>query len=420
MKSGLLFDGTGTHPIEDSAVLIKGSKIEEAGSSRDVEVPKDARVIDASGMTVLPGLMDLHVHIFQMIGTENPLERFLIPPSLSLLYAARHARDLLEAGFTTARDLVYPFPDYSGRDMVSMRKAIERGLVKGCRLFVAGVVTSTASHLDVIRPASLREMCVTADGVDEVRKQTRACLAEEVDWIKTTTTGGMAGYMLNQPGYRNYTVEELKAIVDEAHAMGVRVASHSEGIVGCRNAVEVGIDTIEHASELDDDIIDEILRKDLYITPTMAPSHYRTEVLGMPSVYLPKKLSGRPFDEVHLESQRKAYEAGVKMAMGTDCGYVFPPGKNAYELELYVRLIGMSPEEALLTATRNAAEALGRLDDLGTIEEGKIADLVVVDGNPLKDIKALQNPSNIKVVLKDGRIEVDRRQRAQLTMKGKD
>ena len=262
VKGGLLFDGTGAQPVEDGVVLVKGSKIADVGPSKEVNVPEGARVIDARGMTVLPGLMDLHVHIFQMIGAENPLERFLIPPSLSLLYAARHARDLLEAGFTTARDLVYPFPDYSGRDMVSLRKAIERGLVRGCRLFVAGVVTSTASHLDVIRPAPLREMCVTADGVDEVRKQTRACLAEEVDWIKTTSTGGMAGSMLNQPGYRNYTVEELEAIVDEAHSMGVRVASHSEGIVGCRSAVKAGIDTIEHASELDGDLIEEILRKD--------------------------------------------------------------------------------------------------------------------------------------------------------------
>jgi imidazolonepropionase-like amidohydrolase len=409
VKGGLLFDGTGAQPVEDGAVLVKGSKIADVGPSKEVNVPEGARVIDARGTTVLPGLMDLHVHIFQMIGAKNPLERFLIPPSLSLLYAAKHARDLLEAGFTTARDLVYPFPDYSGRDMVSLRKAIERGLVRGCRLFVAGVVTSTASHLDVIRPAPLREMCVTADGVDEVRKQTRACLAEEVDWIKTTSTGGMAGSMLNQPGYRNYTLEELEAIVDEAHAMGVRVASHSEGIVGCRSAVEAGIDTIEHASELDDDLIEEVLRKDLYVVPTMAPSHYRTDVLGLPSVYLPKELSGRSFYEVHLESQRRAHEAGIKMAMGTDCGYVFPPGKNAYELELYVRMIGMSPEEALLTATRNAADALGRLDDLGTIEEGKIADLVVVEGNPLEDIKILQNPSNIRVVMKEGKIEVDRR-----------
>jgi imidazolonepropionase-like amidohydrolase len=409
VKGGLLFDGTGAQPVEEGVVLVKGSKIAGVGPSKDVNVPDGARVIDARGMTVLPGLMDLHVHIFQMIGAENPLERFLIPPSLSLLYAAKHARDLLEAGFTTVRDLVYPFPDYSGRDMVSLRKAIEHGLVSGCRLFVAGVVTSTASHLDVIRPAPLREMYVTADGVDEVRKQTRACLAEEVDWIKTTSTGGMAGSMLNQPGYRNYTVEELEAIVDEAHSMGVRVASHSEGIVGCRSAVEAGIDTIEHASELDDELIEEILRKDLYVVPTMAPSHYRTDVLGLPSVYLPKKLSGRSFYEVHLESQRRAHEAGVKMAMGTDCGYVFPPGKNAYELELYVRMIGMTPVEALLTATRNAAEALGRLDNLGTIEEGKIADLVVVEGNPLEDIKILQNPSNIRVVMKEGKIEINRR-----------
>jgi len=409
IKGGTLFDGTGASLIEKSVVVIKGKNIHEAGPIDEVSIPDDAKIVNAEGMTVMPGLMDLHVHIFQLIGAENPLERFLIPSSLSLLYAAKHAKQMLEAGFTTIRDLVYPFPDYTGRDMVALRKAIERGLVKGSRLLVAGVVTCTGSHLDVIRPRPLRAQHITADGVDEVRKMTRTCLAEEVDWIKTCTTGGMAGSTLNQPGYRNYTLEELEAIVDEAHAMGTKVASHSEGIVGCRSAAEAGIDTIEHASEIDDEIIETMLKKGLSTTPTLAPSHYREDVLGLPSAYLPKKLSGREFNEVHLESQKKAYEAGVNMAMGTDCGYVFPPGKNAYELELYVRLIGMTPREAILTATQNAAKALGRTEDLGSIEVGKRADVIVVDGDPFGDIRVLQDIGRIKVVVKEGIIEVDRR-----------
>jgi imidazolonepropionase-like amidohydrolase len=408
-KGGLLWDGTGSDPVEDGVVLVEGSRIVDAGSSKEVEVPKGVEVVDAKGCTILPGLMDLHVHIFQLIGPLNYLERFMIPNSLSLLYAVKHARQLLEAGFTTCRDLVYPFPEYTGRDAVALRTALEQGLVQGCRLSVAGVVTSTASHLDVIRPMPLRGMHITADGVNEVRKMTRVCVAEQVDWIKTTTTGGMAGGFTNDPNFRNYSVEELEVIVEEAHGFGLRVASHSEGRIGCSNAAEAGIDTIEHASELDDDVIEVILKKGLYTIPTLAPSYYRTEFLGLPSQYLPKKLGGRPFDERHLESQRNALEAGVKMAMGTDCGHVFPPGSNAWELQLYVEKLDMTPSDALLLATRNAADALGRLDDLGTLEVGKIADLIVVEGNPLEDIKMLQDLGTIKVVVKEGKVEVDRR-----------
>jgi len=409
VKGGLLWDGTSSEPVKDGAVLVKGDVIVDAGPAKDMDVPKSAEVIDARGKTIIPGLMDLHVHIFQMVGPLDYHERFLIPESLQLLYAVKHARQLLEAGYTTCRDLVYPFPEYTGRDAVSLRTALEQGLVKGCRLEVAGVVTSTASHLDVIRPHPLRHMHITADGVDEARKMTRICVREQVDWIKTTTTGGMAGGPTNDPNYRNYTQEELEVIVDEAHSFGLRVASHAEGIIGCRMAAEAGIDTIEHASELDDETIDTIIRKGLYTTPTLAPSYYRGEVMGLSTQYLPKKLGGKPFDQRHLESQRAALEAGVKMAMGTDCGHVFPPGANSWELEQYVKKLGMRPAEALLLATRNAADALGKLDRLGTLEKGKIADLVVVDGNPLEDIRVLQDLNRVRVVIKGGAIEADRR-----------
>jgi imidazolonepropionase-like amidohydrolase len=247
-----------------------------------------------------------------MIGPLNYLERFMVPKSLSLLYAVKHVRQLLEAGFTTCRDLVYPFPDYIGRDVVSLRTALERNIVQGCRLEVAGVVTSTASHLDVIRPITLRDLHITADGIDEVRKMTRKCISEQVDWIKTCTTGGMAGGFTNNPNFKNYTLDELEVIVEEAHSYGLKVASHTEGVIGCWNAAEAGIDTIEHASELNDEIIEIILRKDLYTIPTLAPSYYRSEVLGLPTQYLPKKLGGKPFDKRHLESQKLALRAVSK------------------------------------------------------------------------------------------------------------
>jgi imidazolonepropionase-like amidohydrolase len=219
----------------------------------------------------------------------------------------------------------------------------------------------------------------------------------------------MAGGFTNDPNFRQYTIEELKVIVEEAHSFGIKAASHTEGIIGCRMAAEVGIDTIEHASELDDDTIEMIIKKELYTTPTLAPAYYRSEVMGLPTQYLPKKLGGKPFDVRHLQSQKDAIEAGVKMAMGTDCGHVFPPGANSWELELYVKKLDMSNTEALLLATRNAAKALGKLNKLGTLEVGKLADLIIVNGNPLENIALLQNINNITLVMKEGIVEVDRR-----------
>jgi imidazolonepropionase-like amidohydrolase len=409
VKNGSLWDGTGSEILNDAIVLIKNETIMEAGSSKDVEIPKSADTVDAQGKLIMPGLMDLHVHIFQMVGPLDYHERYLVPNSMSLLFAVKHVKKLLEAGYTTCRDLVYPFPEYTGRDAVQLRTALEQRIIQGCRLEVAGVVTSTASHLDVIRPHPLRHMHITADGVDEVRKMSRICIREQVDWLKTCTTGGMAGGFTNDPNFRQYTIEELKVIVDEAHSFGIKTASHTEGIIGCRMAAEVGMDTIEHASELDDDTIETIVKKSLYTTPTLAPSYYRSDVLGLPTQYLPKKLGGHPFDTRHLQSQKDALEAGVKMAMGTDCGHVFPPGSNSWELELYVKKLGMSPSEALLLATRNAADALGKLEVFGTLEKGKLADLIIVDGDPLKNITVLQNLDNIKLVMKEGVVEVDRR-----------
>jgi imidazolonepropionase-like amidohydrolase len=409
VKNGSLWDGTGGDPVSDAVVLVKDKTIIDVGTLREVEVPKNAEVVDAQGKLIMPGLMDLHVHIFQMVGPLDYHERHLVPESMSLLYAVKHAKQLLEAGYTTCRDLVYPFPEYTGRDAVQVRTALEKRMIQGCRLEVAGVVTGTASHLDVIRPQPLRHLHTTADGVDEVRKMSRICVREQVDWLKTCTTGGMAGGFTNDPNFRQYTIGELKVIVDEAHHFGIKAASHTEGKIGCRMAAEVGMDTIEHASELEEDVIEMILKKGLYTTPTLAPAYYRSEVMGLPTQYLPKKLGGHEFDERHLKSQKDAIEAGVKMAMGTDCGHVFPPGANSWELELYVKKLDMTPAEALLLATRNAADALGKLDRVGTIEKGKYADLIVVDGDPLRDIRVLQNLNNLKVVMKEGVVEVDRR-----------
>ena len=177
VKGGTLIDCTGVPPLKDGVVLVQGSRILDVGAAKDVDVPEGAEIIDAEGKTVMPGLMDLHVHVFQAIGEANPLQRFMIPHSMNIMFAVKHLREMLEAGFTTVRDLVYPFADYSGRDMVVVKTAIERGMVRGSRLVTAGVVAPTAGHLDVIRPIFLRTPEMTADGVHEVRKQTLSASA---------------------------------------------------------------------------------------------------------------------------------------------------------------------------------------------------------------------------------------------------
>jgi imidazolonepropionase-like amidohydrolase len=396
--------------MEKSVVVIDGSKITAVGKEGEVQIPNDAQIIDAAGKVVMPGLMDVHVHLANVEGAstaETLLELAKASPFLLLLFAVKHARQLLEAGFTTVRDVgminfMSAEPLWAAKPMVSLRTAIQRGLVPGPRIVVAGPFCMSAGHFDMSasRYESLR---APPNGPFEVRKRVRELAREYVDLIKIASGGGAAGEG-EELWWRNYTIEELRAIVDEAHALGKRVASHAYTADTVKNALEAGVDTIEHGSFLDDEAIRMLVEKKVFLVPTLTTYHATQK-----ADYMRRKM-----EEVRKAAAanfKKAHEAGVRIAAGTDIFLQEHPdpmcGDNAYELELMVRY-GMSEMEAIMSATKNAAEALGLEKEIGTIEEGKTADMIIVQGNPLKDIKVLQKRENIRKVMKNGRIEVDR------------
>lgn len=412
IKCGTLIDGTGADPLNDAVVLIEGTEIAEVGWAGEVEVPQGFELVDAGGMTVMPGMIDCHVHMGECVapGLENvPYNRLLTrltsPPTLMALRAYSRGLRYLAAGFTSVRNM----GDISAWD-VSLKKAIEEGTVHGPRMMTsAGVVGMTAGHGDLFTPPNLpRPPDATADGVPEVIKATRERIRAGADFIKICTTGGV-GSALDKPTWRNFTPEEVKAIADEAHALERKVAAHAQGKVGIINALEAGIDTIEHGVYMDEECIETMIKRGTILVPTFAVVWYivfEGEKRGMPPWRIQK---AKEVYQIHVENARRAYEAGVKIAMGTDASDYTPHGKNALELELMCKNLGMSPTEAIVATTKTAAEAIDLSDKVGTIEPGKLADLIVVDGNPLKDIRVLQDINRIKLVLKNGEIENDRR-----------
>jgi imidazolonepropionase-like amidohydrolase len=411
IKGGTLIDGTGASLITDAAIFIKDSKIKKIGTSDDVKPSTEKKIIDATGKTILPGLIEMHVHPLSIGHSSKPTDRYFAPNSLKLLYAVKNLNEMLENGYTTVRIMHGNLleQDPRGRVLVSLRTAIERGVIRGPRIFVPGLLKQTAGHVDLYVPKTWpRGPYSTADGVNEVRKLTRQCLREGVDWIKILgTTGGGSGSWLNHPKHRNYTLEELNVIVEEAHALGTRVATHSHGGIGLFNAIVAGADTIEHGMFLNEEKegMKLMVEKGQFLIPTLTtllhPDGYlaRGERGEIPKDTYEKTLW---MSENGIESFKAAYKAGVKIAAGTD----FRHTDSAYELMLYVKF-GMSPMEAIQTATRNAAEALGRSNDIGTIEAGKSADIIVVDGNPLENIEILQNQEKIKYVIKEGKVFVE-------------
>jgi imidazolonepropionase-like amidohydrolase len=293
--------------------------------------------------------------------------------------------------------------------MCAVRDAINAGIVEGPRMLIGAFTTMTGSHLDLIQPRAMyRWGFNTADGPWELRKLARKNLLAGADVIKTCASGG-GGTDKEEPDIRNMTQEELDAIVDEAHALHKITAVHCFTTQAQRMALKAGTDTIEHMVFSDDETIDMIKEAGVPVTPTL--SHRTDHAIqlrrehGTAEFVLRKMKYLQPFC---FESFQKMYKAGVKIAMGTDMGFEPDMGSNAAELEIYVKL-GMSPMDAILTATRNAAQAIKLDRELGTIEEGKLADVVAVNGDPLKDIACLQQKKNIELVLKEGHVFADRR-----------
>jgi imidazolonepropionase-like amidohydrolase len=413
IRCGTLIDGRGGRPVKDAVVLIQGNRITRVGESGKLKVPPGAEVIDCSRYTVMPGMMDLHIHTAMyncMTFHNHRVAQFETMPHLQQMYALFHAQNCFDMGFTTLRDLGMNGPyGLLVNEMCAVRDAINAGIVEGPRMLIAGFTTMTGSHLELIQPRAMyRWGFNTADGPWELRKLARKNMLAGCDVIKTCASGG-GGTDKEEPDIRNMTQEELDAVVDEAHALHKHAAVHCFTTSAQRMAVKAGADTIEHMVFHDDETIELIKKSGTPVTPTLA---HRTDHAiklrrehGTADFVLRKMKYLQPFC---FETFRKMYKAGVKIAMGTDMGFEPDMGSNASELEIYVKL-GMKPMDAILTTTRNAAQALKQEKDLGTIEAGKLADIIAVDGDPLKNIRCLQEKKNIRIVMKEGRIYADRR-----------
>jgi imidazolonepropionase-like amidohydrolase len=413
IKGGTLIDGKGGRPVKDAVIVVQGRRIKQVGTQDKVKIPREAEVIDAARYTLMPGMMDLHIHtsMFNCMTFHNHrVAQFEIMPHLQQMYALFHAQLCFDMGFTTLRDLgMNSNRGLLTNELCAVRDAIDAGIMEGPRMLIGGFTTITGSHLDLIQPRAMpRHGFNTADGPWELRKLARTNLLAGCDVIKTCASGG-GGTDKEEPDIRNMTQVELDAIVDEAHAFHKSAAVHCFTTQAQRMALAAGADTIEHMVFHDDETIDLIAEAGIPVTPTLA---HRTDHAiqlrrehGTAEFVLRKMKYLQPFC---FETFRKMYKAGVTIAMGTDMGFEPDMGSNAGELEIYVKL-GMKPMDAILTATGNAAQAIKLGGDLGTIEGGKLADIIAVDGDPLKDISLLQEKKNIKLVMKEGRIYADRR-----------
>jgi imidazolonepropionase-like amidohydrolase len=408
IRNGTLIDGNGGVPVSNAAVLIEDNRIRAAGPASHLSLPNaDLTEIDAGGGFILPGFIDTHVHI--TLEGVNIARDMVTPFSLKFYNSVQFLRRTLEAGITSVRD--------AGGADAGVKQAVETGVVLGPRLQISiAPLTITGGHGDgwmlsgnefnlfVAYPGLPDGRC---NGVEEVRKKVREVLRAGAEVVKVHATGGVLSPR-DHPEFTQFSEEELKVMVQEAaYRRGVRVMAHAQGAEGVKNAVRAGIYSIEHGIFLDDEALELMLQHGTFLVPTLlAPLAVLEagEKGGMPEYGVRK---AREVVEIHSESVSKAHRAGVKIAMGTDAG-VMPHGTNLRELSLMVN-IGMTPMEAIVATTRTAAECLGWQDRMGTLEPGKLADVVVAKSDPLKDIRSLENTENIAVVMKDGKIVKDRR-----------
>ena len=400
IRVGSLIDGKSDKPRHDQVIVIHGNRIESVSDAAAAKIPAGATVIDLSKATVLPGLIDSHTHIF--LQGEDPAQGgydvniLNAPLALRAARATVAARRALEQGFTTLRDVE---TEGAGYGDVGIKQAIDQGYIPGPRLFVSTRAISTtggyplegyAPELDLPKGAQI------VDGPVEARKAAREQLDHGADWIKVYMThrswAGKNGELVSQP---TLTVEELRAIVDETHGWGKKVACHAYGGIGLRRALDGGCDSIEHGLDLDDAAISQMLKQGTWYVPTISAYYHD---------WAPADTPGGERDRLrvslHEPSFRKALKAGVKIAFGTDMGGIPWTEPMGQEFQRMVDL-GMPPMDAIQSATSRAAVMLDMDGKIGVIVPGAFADVIAVGGDPLHDIKALEN---VQFVMKDGKV----------------
>jgi imidazolonepropionase-like amidohydrolase len=403
-----LIDGTGRDAVADAVAVWEGDSLVAVGPRSRVSVPADAEVIEGDDLTLLPGLMDMHVHLGMQAGM-NFSRMLFMPRSLTLLWAIPNSLNTLKAGFTTVRD--------AGGTPVGVRMAGDRGFFPTPRLRLAvQILSQTGGHADPFLPCGSHLRIESGvdipsgvvDGVDEMRRKVREVLRAGADCIKLCTSGGVlsAGDLPDTP---QFTVEEIAAAVYEAGVHGKHVLAHAMSAQGIKNALVAGVRSIEHGCLLDEEGIALLTEKDAYLVPTLkAPLDVATRAASSPDAIPAEMLAkAQRVAGLHAQTFRAAVAAGVNVAFGTDSG-VGDHGTNGAEFALMVAN-GMSPMQAICSATSVASRLVGLEGAVGTLEAGKLADLVAVQGDPLADISLLADVDRIILVVRGGEIVSDRR-----------
>jgi len=385
VKTGKLLDG--------QTIVVVGDTIQSIAPTAEVQAQAGDTVVDLGGLTVLPGLIDVHTHL-TMNPDFDPYRELTSTDAKEAINGVVNARATLMAGVTSVRNV-----GANGFTDVDLRDAVNAGQVPGPHMLVSGPLLGiTGGHCDDnLLPIKYRQVGDgVADGIAEVQHKVRQNIKYGSDLIKICATGGVLSKG-DDPQASQYTLEEMQAIVADAHRLGRKVAAHAHGAQGILWATEAGVDSIEHGSYINDEAIAEMKKRGTYLVPTLYLEDWMLEFGHLPPFYHQKMID---VSAVAKSTIKHAMQAGVKIAMGTDAA-VYPHGLNAHELDVYVNQLGMAPLAALQTATVNAADLMGWSAKTGSLEPGKWADIIAVEKNPLDDVRVLQD---VKFVMKAGTV----------------
>ena len=391
VRTGHLLDVTTGSELAGQTIVVVGDKIAAIAPTASTPAGPTDKVIDLSKMTVLPGLIDVHTHL-TMANNFDPYFELSMTPAKEAIIGVENAKVTLEAGFTTVRNV-----GASSYTDVALRDEINEGHIPGPHMQVSGPPLGiTGGHMDEnLLPYEYHvHGDGVADGIAGVQHQVRENIKYGADLIKIAATGGVLSKG-DDPQASQYTLEEMQAIVADAHRLGRKVAAHAHGAQGILWATEAGVDSIEHGSYINDECIAAMKKHGTYFVPTAYLIDWMQQNGHLPAIYQQKM---KDVSAVEKAGAVKAIKAGVKVALGTDAA-VYPHGLNAHEIDVYVNQFGMTPLQGIQTGTLNAADLMGWSDKVGSIAVGKWADIIAVDGDPLKDVKILQH---VAFVMKGG------------------
>ena len=391
VRAGHILDVKTGKLLDAQTIVVVGETIQSIAPTATVTAQPTDTVVDLGSLTLLPGLIDVHTHI-TFTPDFDPYRELTSTDAKEAINGVVNARTTLLAGFTSIRNV-----GAGGFTDVDLRDAINSGQVAGPHMLVSGPALSiTGGHCDEnLLPIKYHVVGDgVADGIAAVQHQVRQNIKYGADLIKVCATGGVLSKG-DDPQASQYTLEEMRAIVADAHRLGRKVAAHAHGAQGILWAAQAGVDSIEHGSYINDEAIAEMKKDGTYLVPTLYLEDWMLEKGSLPPIYHQKMLD---VSAVAKNNIKRAIEAGVKIALGTDAA-VYPHGLNAHELDVYVNQLGMAPLAALQSATIHAADLMGLSAKTGTLETGKWADIIAVDKNPLDDVRVLQN---VKFVMKAG------------------